>query len=211
MRLHATDDLSRVKDWINQVYAEVVVETESLHTVSTMTLTSGTAIYTLDSSLLRIKQMYVTPVGGTRSRPLEPTSIEQIIEWRTANGGSSANTGGVTHYALMGINEIEFYPTPSAADVVTVYYVKLPTALSADADVPVLQEPYVTECLENGAAYKAAVFLKDPDALLFKQDYENAKQRYRAHLRRKQGAMTQQFRITKGTVSVPHDRSTDIR
>jgi hypothetical protein len=208
VRLHATDDLTKTKDWINQVYADTCIETEAVQSTTTISLTGGTAIYTLATGIVRIKALYVTPVGGTRSAVLQPTSIEQIVDWKVAG---SANAGTVTHYAVFGVDQIEFYPTPSSNDTVTAYYVKLPTALTADADVPVLQEPYVTECLENGAAYKAAVFLKDPDAMLFKQDYETAKQRLRGHLHRKQGAMTQQFRITKGTLGVPHDPSTDLR
>lgn len=196
---------------MNQVYAEVSVETEAVQDYATMALTADKSTYTLDTSVLRIKQMYVTPSGQQQSRPLVPTSVEQILEWSASNGATSANQGSVTHFALIGTQKILFYPTPDAADVVTIYYVKLPTALSGASDVPVLQEPYVTECLVSGASYKAAVFLKDPDAELFKRDYEQSKRNLRGHLRRKHGSMTQQFRLTRDVTPAPHDPSTDVR
>lgn len=187
------------------------IETEAVQDYADMTLTSGSAVYTLDTSILRIKQMYVTPSGQGQSRPLRPVSLEQILEWSASNGATASNQGSVEYYALLGTQKIHFYPTPSGTDTVTIYYVKLPTALSADADVPVLQEPYVAECLISGACYKAALFLKDPDAILFRQDYDQAIRKLRGHLRRKAGSMTKQFRITRGGTSAPHDPSTDIR
>lgn len=209
VRLDAVNDLSRTKDWVNQVYAEVCVETEALQDFSTMLLVAGVNSYALDTRIARIKQMYVTPVGEGQSRPLVPTSIEQILEWSASNGATTTNQGSVTHYALLGVQNIVFYPTPASADTITVFYVKFPTALAADADLPVIQEPYATSCLVSGASYRGAVFLKDPDVELFKRDYEQSKRELRGHLRRKQGSMTQQFRLTRETVPVPHDRSTD--
>lgn len=210
VRLDATADLQKAKDWINRVYADICVDTEAVQGVATMSLTANVAQYTLDAALLRIKQMYVTPSGQAQSSPLIPVSIEQILEWSASNGASVSNQGSVTHYAVLGIDQVYFYPTPQTADTITVYYVKLPTALSANADLPVLQEPYVTECLVNGASYHAAVYLKDPDSELFRRDYETARARFRGHLRRKVGAMTQQFRVT-GSEFRPSDPSVDAR
>lgn len=210
LRLDAVEDLDRAKDWVNQVYAEVCVETEFVQDFDTMALIADEPNYTLDSQVLRIKQMYVTPSGEGQSRPLQPTTIEDILERSASYGATPSNQGSVTHYALVGGLSIMFYPTPSAADVVTMYYVKLPTELTDDSHVPVLQEPYATECLVNGACFKAAVFLKDPDAALFKQLYDMAIQRLRGHLRRKEGSMTKQFRVTRGMASAPHDPSTDL-
>lgn len=211
MRLDSTADLSRTKDWVNQIYSEVCIETEAIQAVATMTLTSGTSTYTMDTSIIRVKQMYVTPSGQARSRPLQPTSIEQILEWSASNGATVTNMGYVTHYAMFGIQDILFYPTPTAADVVTIYYVKQPTALSAVGDIPVIQEPYASNCLVEGACFQAALFLKDPDAQLYSQSFERAKQSLRAHLRRREGSMTRQFRITRGVPTVPHDPSVDTR
>lgn len=176
-----------------------------------MALDAGDKVYTLDGSISRIKQMYVTPSGQGDSRPLIPTSLEQILEWSASNGASTYNAGYVTHYAQFGVLRLMVYPTPTANDLITIFYTRLPTELVNPTDVPVIQEPYATECLVNGACFKAALFLKDPDAQLYKQLYEEAKAHLRGHLRRKQGSMTQSFRITRGDRIVPHDPSVDIR
>lgn len=209
LRLDATADLARTKDWINQVYAEACSETEFVQAFATMTMTAGTATYSMDSSVIRIKQMYCTPVGGTQGRPLEPVSLEQILEWSWANSTAQSSGGGVRYYAFFGSADLQFFPTPSSADVITAYYVKLPTVLSADADVPVLPEPYASNLLFNGACYQAALFLKDPDASVFDRDYQQSLMKLRAHLRRREGAMTRQFRVTKQVPFRPHDPSSD--
>lgn len=211
VRLDATADLQKTKDWINQAYADVCVETEALQDYATMTMTAAQSVYTLDANLVRIKAMYVTPVNSTQSRPLEPISIEELLEFTAGTGIAQPNTGGPNRYALMGINTVQFYPTPSSADTITVYYVKLPTALSGNTDVTILPEPYATELLVNGACYKAAIFLKDPDAGVWQQAYEAEKMKLRGHLRRKQGAYTRSFRIVGGRIVAPHDPSVDIR
>ena len=211
LRLDSTADLTRVKDWINQVYTDICVETEALQDFATSTFTSGTYVYDLDSSLIRIKAMFVTPVGGTQSGSLTPVSLEQILDWRKASNASPATTSSVTHYALLGALKIVVYPTPAAADTLTTFYVKLPTALSSDSDLPVIQEPYVTECITSGAMYKAALFIQDQNTETFKRDFEQAKARFRAHIRRKQGAGTLQFRTPGTGFYPPSDPSTDVR
>jgi hypothetical protein len=77
-----------------------------------MTLTAGTSSYTLPSAVLRIKEMYVTPVGGVQQPPLIQTTLDEILRKRQAGGGTAIATGSVTHYALLGLTEFEVYPTP---------------------------------------------------------------------------------------------------
>jgi hypothetical protein len=208
--LDSTADVDKTKDWVNQAYADACLETEALQDYATMALTANTAVYDLSTSIVRIKQMYVTS-GSGQSRPLIPTSLEQILEWRYSAGATAANGGSVTHYALFGVEKVQFYPTPTTADTVTIYYVKQPTELTADADLPILPEPYSSNLLVNGACFEAAVFLKDPDAPLFRQLYTEGIAALRAHMRKREGSMTRQFRFTRGDSVTPHDPSVDVR
>lgn len=210
LRLDSTADLQKAKDYLNRAYAETCIETEALQDVTTQALTAGVYSYSLPSAVVRIKQMTITASNGT-SRPLVPVSIEQILEWQSQYATPGTAYGDVTHYALIGLSKIILFPTPQAADTLNLWYVKQPTALSGSSDVPAIPEPYATRCLENGAAFELALFAKDPDAPVYKAEFELAKRQLRSHLRRVQGAMTQQFRITRGDSIIPHDPSTDIR
>lgn len=214
LRLDATNDLSKVKDWINQVYAQVCVETEALTTSGTITLAAGTATYSLASSLplcLRIKEMYVTPVGQAQWAPLNEIPLNRLLRMRQSSGGTATANGSVTHYCLVGMDDLEVFPTPSAADTLTVYYVKLPTALSANGDVPVLQEPYASKVLEYGALAEGADFRSDPSEYEYRQLFETWMGKFRSHLTRRHGNLPAHLEIVGAYGYVPHDPSTDIR
>ena len=174
-----------------------------------MSLTAGTNSYTLPAGVLRIKEMFVT-FGGSQYAPVRQTNLDDILRKRVS-GGTSAVSGSITHYALLGLTEFEVYPTPASADVITIYYVALPTVLSADADVPILQEPFVSSILSDGAAALAADFKSDPQESSYRQAYENGKAKFRSHLLRRQGSQTQQFAVGSGYSYPPHDPSTDVR
>ena len=172
-------------------------------------MVAGTSSYTLPSSVARIKEMYVTPVGGARLSPMVQTTLDYILRRRVAAGGAASANGSPTHFVLLGLTTLEVYPTPTAADVVTIYYAGLPTALSANGDVPILQEPWATRCIEYGALAEAADWKGDPQEQNYRQLYEVWKQRFRAHLTRRQGSQPQQFRVFPGYQFPPHDPSTD--
>lgn len=174
-------------------------------------MTAGASSYTLPSAVMRIKGMYVTPVGGVPSQPLQQTTLDYIIQRRQASGGAVARNGYVTHYALLGLNELEVYPTPSGADVITVYYAALPTPLVNDGDVPILPEPFASKLLEYGALAEAADWKGDPSENEYRQLYQVWVQKLRTHLTRKMsGGQPGQFRVLPGYQFPPHDPSTDL-
>jgi hypothetical protein len=205
--MDSSADLSKIKDWINQRYAQVCIEVEVKQNLATMALTANTSNYTLPSVVERIEAMYVTPVGGTRGPALVETSLSDIIDRQRGTGSTNGNT--VTSYAVLGVDEFVVWPTPSAADTITIYYVGLPTALTADADVPVLHEPWCSKLLFHGPASDAATFQKDAQmAQWHAAQFEEWIRRYRTHLNRKKGTTTRQFRVLGYNVSPPHDPST---
>lgn len=153
--------------------------------------------------------MYVTPVGQVQSQPIELTTLDYIL--RRRQGTSSTNTafGYITHYALEGYNKLELYPTPQNADVLTIYYVALPTALSGDTDVPILVEPYASKVLEYGALAEAADFKGDPAEQEYRAMYAQWMAKLQQHLVRKRGAQPGQFKIWRDVNTAVHDPSTD--
>lgn len=190
------------------------VETEANFTSATWTLTSGTASYTQATvlpNMLRLEEMFVTPVGQAQWGPLEQVSLNRMLRMRQSTGGVATQQGSVTHYTMLGISKIEVFPTPAAADVITAYYVALPTALSANGDVPILQEPYASKILEYGALAEGADFRSDPSEYEYRQLYQQWMGQFRSHLARRGGNLPGQLEV-RGTYSVPpHDPSTDIR
>lgn len=172
-------------------------------------MVANQATYTLPSTIARIKEMYVTPVGGLASGPILMTTLDEILTRRRALGGATLG-GYITHYALLGSNDLEMYPTPASADVVTIYYVGLPTALSSGTDVPVIQEPWASKLLEYGALAEAADWKGDPSEQEYRQLFEVWKQKYRGHLTRKMGAQPGQFNFFPSRPFRPHDPSTDL-
>ena len=185
-------DLPKTKDWINQVYFQAAVETEAISGEATMPLTAGSASYALPAAVARIRQMAVQPAGSTVfNAPLILTTLDEILQRRQS--GQQGSYPQATHYTLVGINGLELWPTPAATDVITIYYVSYPTALSAGTDVPVFEEPYASKILEYGALAEAGDFKGDPATGQWAADYTDWMNRYRQHLQRKRGIMPGQF------------------
>lgn len=211
-RLQADTDRDLVKDWINQAYIRAVARTMEDIVLCHMTLTAGVHTYTLPAGIIEIRQIVSTQQGSDAlTPPLTPISLEEILIKLASYDGSTSDRGTVTHYSLSGEDMFEVWPVPAYADVLWIYYLEQPTALSADTDVPRLQEPWATDVLEYGACMKAAEFKGDPQAQYYRQLYTEATRELQAHLNRKKGATTEQFLLARPSRVVAHDPSADIR
>lgn len=196
-RLDPTLDLQKTKDWINQTYFQVVVETEAIVTTATMNLAAGSFRYTLPAGVARIRQMYLTPAGQTdavgEQPPLIRTSHDDILQRRQFGQAAQQAGSYSTHYALLGASSLEFWPTPAAIDVVTIDYAAFPTALASNGDLQVLDEPYGSKLLEYGALAQAGEFKGDPMTDGWQQDFDSWMGRYMNHLDEKQGDIPAQY------------------
>jgi len=192
-RLDPVLDGQRIKDWINQAYYRVCVETEAVVATGVMSCAAGAYSYTLAPQVARVKQMQIRPYGsGTLNPPLIRTTLDELLR-RRQSGGDSPLAGQSTHYALLGINDFELWPTPAAGDQILTWYVQFPTPLAANTDVPVLEEPYASKLLEFGALIDAGDFNGDPSTIDWEQNFDTWMTRYVAHLDRKQGIIPGQF------------------
>ncbi len=209
LNLEATADLSVTKDAINNAYSQTVIETEAFQTGGTKTLTAGTATYDLSTfvstgMVVRMKAVY-SSFGGVQTPPLQQISLDALLRRRVGSGGTSAASGTATHYAMAGMNDLELWPTPAAADVLTFYYVYQPTALSGDSDVPTIPEPYASRCLLNGACWELADLTGDPNAGQYQADFEQWIARFRAHLNRRRGGQPGAFENYPETPYISND------
>jgi hypothetical protein len=203
-------DLQLVKDWLNQIYIEVCETTEATQTAGTATLVAGASSYLLPFQIIRMKQVVVRSAGGQGdSPPLTETSLDDILRRRQSSGAVSATGGSPTHYALVNLSELEFWPTPSTADGLIFYYVAQPVALSAATDVPLIYEPYATRILSYGALAEAADYLREPGEANYRQLYQYWEGRFRQSLNRRKGGHTKQF-LPTGTY-YPSNPSVDVR
>ena len=192
-RLDPALDTQRVKDWINQSYTRVCVETEANVNTATMTCTTGAYSYTLPAQVALIKQMQVRPRGSTTlNAPLIRTTLDELME-RRQFGGDAPQAGQSTHYALLGIADFELWPTPATNDLILLYFVGFPTPLAADTDRPVLEEPYASKLLEYGALVDAGDFNGDPSTAEWQQDLDTWMARYQERLNHKAGIIPGQF------------------
>lgn len=126
-------DGPRLKGWANDAVLDMLRRTRCYVTTDTLNLTSGTGDYdllTLKPSWLEILDIYSTSGGANfRLQRLNPTDL---INLRLFSVTSSPEK----MWALEGANLLMFYPSPLAADQVTVYYVPKPTAMSNTTDDP---------------------------------------------------------------------------
>jgi hypothetical protein len=211
LRLDDTADRPKVKDWINQIYADAVVETEALQKGDTMAVTPNVGSYTLPAAIIRMLQMTMASAASPTSygAPLEQVTLEEILALRQSAQVAVTNNGTPAKYAVVGIQEIELWPTPTAADTLLMYYSYLPTALVADGDTLVLPEPFGSKLIEYGTLAEAADYIGDPDQDRYRAMYENWLAKLRTHLNRRRGRGTGQFRVI-GAPMVSVGRDIDL-
>lgn len=95
-------------------------------------------------------------IVGSPSYRLELTSMDDMLELRSENGGT---TGRPTHYAHVGEN-LEVYPTPDAEyETELLYYEKIPALSGSNTSNWLLE--VAPEAYLYGALLQSAPYLKD--------------------------------------------------
>lgn len=119
--------------WVNEGVSEILTRSRINVVPGTMALTSGSFDYTLPTQILALDEMYVTPVGSTQPYLMYRKSPAEIVQLRV---GATGGTPPTRFYALSGTTLLMVYPTPTVADVLTLYYVPRPATLTAPGDTP---------------------------------------------------------------------------
>lgn len=211
-RLDTTDDLAKVKDWINQAYYEACIETDFYDSSSAATALAANATNVAVPSALVVVD-YVVPTGtdGTVWGPMEMVPFQLLLEARAYSGNAAPWTGAPSRYAWSsgGSPSIEIWPAANGGEILTFYGSRLPTALSANGDLPIIPEPYASKILEYGALVNAAEFKKDSLVLSeFYTQYQNWIMAFRGFLNTRRGKRVESFFIDKQR-PWPHGNSVD--
>lgn len=127
-------DQPLIDTWVNRGYIDVLVKSRCKITTATMALTPGAYDYTLATSLLAVNEAFVTDVQQTVTYRLEHVSPQEILDYRV--GTQFAGAPPVRFYAVDGHDLLMVYPTPDAADTITIYYTARPDTLTQDSDEP---------------------------------------------------------------------------
>ena len=214
LRLDATLDLQKTKDWVNAAYAEACIETEFYATSSTsaaLTLNQGSV--PVPTGLQKLD--YITSVGtdGTIWGPMKMVTFDEILRNRAYASGAASTTGAPYLYAFRSSNapSIEIWPPAAGGEVLTFYGQLLPTVLVNDGDVPIIPEPYGSNCLIFGAAAQAAEFKQN---YLMMGQYAQEQDLWIARLRgfnnTRVGDDVQQFQVVGYRQAIPPTNSVDV-
>ena len=137
VRLDNTADLQRAKDWVNSAYFDVCIDTEATQEIADITLAAGDWLYVLDSAVARMKTLWITAVDGEQTGPLKQVSPQEIIRLQQSTDVAT-DGGSPTLYALIGLDQLALYPTPSEAATLSMFYVEHPAVLSHPPYFPLL-------------------------------------------------------------------------
>lgn len=211
LRLDADgDDATRVDRWLNQVYVTVATKTSCLVTNATATMTGGEDSYVVPSSIVHIDEITLSDSSGTAYPPMVQSSLDEILRRRAFNQASS---GVPYRYAVVGMNQIEFFPKARTGDVLTFWYSYLPDKLTADGDISLLPEPFGSKLLVYGACVEAADFKNDTRLYFYyQQAYAQWEQDLQAYVNRRPGDYPGAFAVWGPDKPgyVPSDRSSDF-
>ena len=140
MGLSATDEKTQIDKAVNTARDRVLIDTGCYITSESITVSTMTAVtslngtvtdYQLPVEVLEITDMYMETSGWNPR--LDRVSVPDLIEHRRMSMPADSPT---QIYALAGANLLMFWPLPSTTDVLEMYYVPVPTDLSADTDDP---------------------------------------------------------------------------
>lgn len=192
-----------VDNWLNEGVTRVLMDTGCYVTAESLTVSSLTAVsslggavvdYTFPTEALEITDLYLVS-GGTNYR-LDRVAVPDLIERRRVSAPSNTPT---QVYALAGANLLMFWPAPASTDVFELYYVPVPTAMSASTHDPSTTTyggipKQLHYAIEFWAESRGASYDDDQSSAQgarYAQAYKDELTRYRKFLRERGGIRNQ--------------------
>ena len=202
---------SRAANLVNEAWLEISAVMRLTTTSSVETLTAGTADYSIASAflvtdLLDLREITYTPVGASATTyTLEQTSPAEILDLRLANGASS---GVLRYYALRGLDQLMFWPTPNAADSITLYYTPRATPLAAESDTPSALPEEFHDLLSVRAISRLIRQQNHDRAMQYEKTYQNGLADLRRWRNQREGSSGRRAVVGRARRRSYHDNST---
>lgn len=112
-------------DYINEAQMRVCGDTRLLIKRGTLTITSGTATYTLPSDVIDLRS--VQDVTG------QEVGFIRILDLLALQSGAAGPTQQSGYYTIS--NTIGFWPTPTADATITIFYEARPAPFQSDSSI----------------------------------------------------------------------------
>jgi hypothetical protein len=192
-----------VDNWLNEGVTRVLMDTGCYVTSESLTVSSLTSVsslggmivdYQMPTEVLEIVDLYLAS-GGTNYR-LDRASVPEIIERRRL---SIPSNSPVQVYALAGADLLMFWPLPGSTDVIELYYIPVPAAMSASSDDPSTASlggipKQLHYAIEFWAESRGASYDDDQSSAQgarYQQNYKDELTRYKKFLRERGGIRNQ--------------------
>lgn len=202
----SSTDQTQIDYRINEGVTKVLQQTHCKVVCADLTMTSGTWKYTLPTSALAIKEVFVTSSGSDYR--MERVTTEEIINLRLTDSTSQSPS---RLYSVEGSNLLLVWPTPSAADTLEIFYVPQPATLSTGTDTPSEVPSEHHSVIESYALWKLSSAMDDVTSAQgqrYRDDFMNGIAQIKKANRNKGGR-----RLARATVGRrryrPRDNSAD--
>lgn len=201
--LSVTDEVQTIDDALNYAVKTVLEDTHCYVIPGDIALTFNGVNwnFTWDAAILDVHDLFFTAADGTQD-PLERVSLAEINRMRGVG-----NPGGpVRFYNVEGWNLLMFFPAPGASDVLTIFFVPVPTPMTSGTHDPSnVTYGGVPEVLHRGIFYRALADLASYDddqsssqGQRYREWYKDELTRYRTIIRKRGGNRNARARVNDG-------------
>ena len=193
-------DSTEAGAFVNDVYKEIVINTQANPESTPYSLTSGqTSIPVNTTDTLVVMYILYTTSGDTLNQVLEPTTFEEIL---TLNAVQP--TGFIRKYAILGTGQnttIKLYPAAqTTGDTITVWSAEPPAQLTIDLETPLSLPSQWHYLISLGAATRLIQAVGEDDNLAsaYEQKYDIGVAKLKQWIGRRQGNVTQRMNVGYG-------------